>query len=261
MIDLPEPGTSPGPARAGTSRARAAVRAAPKALPLSALAPVHRALDLPAPRPGEVPLPAPEADGFSPYAASDDVLKTARPEQTGALAWVYRKAQLTIGYPQAFIHHDITGSAQARLVFDRTGKLKPELLHVRADSPYLRVYVYRVLESTFTREPVPASLVRWPDTFEVFCYVQFSLGASTSVAVASDHPVVGNKLFFRRHGFKPNEALSWKLGPLSGLFPVPVVGMDMTWFYRKYQDHKHPLKAAADADDLAPFRQDPLFYD
>jgi hypothetical protein len=259
VVDLaPEP--SPGASGAGGAGAPSrAVPNAPKPLPLSALAPVARAPLLPA-RPGEPRASAP--DPFSPYAASEDVLESAPKEATGALAWVYRKAQLTIGYPQAFIRHDITGLAQARLVFGADGRLEPSLLHVRSGSPYLRVYVYRVLENTF-RERVPANLVRWKGTFEVFCTVQFSFSeTSTALTVTSPSPIVGNKLFFARRTFKSRaEKLKWELGPLHGMFPVPVVGMDMTWFYRKVRDARHPLRAQAEADDLAPYRKDPLFYD
>jgi hypothetical protein len=256
-VDLP---AAPSVAAPKTTKAAGPARDEPS--PFARLKPPRRP-DLRPVRPGEVALPTAPVDVWSPYVASEAITGAENPERTGALAWVYRKAQFTIGYPDAFVRHGISGNATARLVFDRTGHLKPELLSVSADSPFLRVYVYRTLESTFTRENVPANLVRWPDTFEVFAYVKFSFAESTTaVSVTSDHPIVGNKLFFARRTFKTSaEKLRWDLGPLHGMFPVPVVGVDMTWFYRKYEDGKHPLRAAAEADDLGVYRKDPLFYD
>jgi hypothetical protein len=262
MVELgaePVPANAP-PVSASSKPTVASAKAS--AVPRFALfAPVHKP-DLRAVRPGEVALGAGTRDELSPFNASEDVLKSAPASETGALAWVYRKAQYSIGYPQPFIKHDITGVASARLVFGSDGKLKHDLLSVRADSPYLRVYVYRVLEATFGAEPVPLSLVKWKDTLEVFCYVSFSFTEPMKVALASPTPIVGNKVYLARSTPKSvAEKLRWNLGPIHGLFPVPVVGVDMLWFARKYDEHKHPLRAAAEADDLAPWRKDPLFYD
>jgi hypothetical protein len=91
--------------------------------------------------------------------------------------------------------------------------------------------------------------------------VRFSF-SETEATVSIGEPIVGNKLFLTRRTFKSSaEKLKWDLGPLHGLFPIPVVGLDMLWFARKVDEHNHPLRAAAEADDLAPFRKDPLFYD
>ncbi|MGZ3650609.1 MAG: hypothetical protein ACXWR1_06005 [Bdellovibrionota bacterium] len=250
MVDLP---VAEAPVVSGPGHFAAH---APVPIPFSALAPVHKNTLIA--RPLGTPAPS-ETDALSPYSGSVDLFKAASKEDTGALTWVYRKAQLTIGYPAAFVKHDITGEAQARLVFDSSGKLKPELLHVTSDSPYLRVYVYRTLESTFGRESVPANLVRWKDTLEVFCFVKFSFSESQT-AVAITGPILGNRLFFNRRSVKSSaEKLQWNLGPLHGLFPVPVVGVDMLWFARKYGEMKHPLRSQVEADDLGPYRKDPLF--
>lgn len=264
MIDLPAPEAEPSAGPPASTSKRAQHDTVSPAKPLlhaepsfSDLAPRHAETFRPV-RPGEITTAAPAPDAFSPYAASDDIFAGAA-ETSGALAWVYNKAERTIGFPLPFIRHDITGNATARLVFDSTGKLKPELLHVQGDSPYLRVYVYRTLENAFARDRVPADLVRWKDTLEVFCFVKFSFTETTEVKVAGTS-IMGNKLFFARHTVKSSvEKLKWNLGPIHGLLPVPVVGVDMTWFYRKYQDAKHPLRAQAEADDLAPWRKDPLF--
>ncbi|HEY8279331.1 MAG TPA: hypothetical protein VIH99_06900 [Bdellovibrionota bacterium] len=223
----------------------------------SALAPAHKP-NFQARRPGD-PMEAKEAGVFSPFAASDDPFSTPK-EKYGALNWVYRKAQLTIGYPGEFVRNNITGSAQARMVFDSTGKFLPELLHVTSDSPYLRVYVYRVLERTFGSEPVPTSLVRWKKELEVLCFVTFTFRESeATVAVLPTPKIVGNKLFFARDTVRSKafEKLKWKVGPLHGVLPVPAVGVDMLWFAEKAK-LKRPEKTPE--DELAPYRADPLFY-
>jgi hypothetical protein len=143
-------------------------------------------------------------------------------------------------------------------LFDSSGKLKPELLHVEGDSPYLRLYVYRTFENAF-REQVPSNLVRWKESLEVFCFVKFSFTEATEVSVATT-PILGNKLFFARHTIKSAaEKLKWNLGPLNGMGPIPLVSVDVLWFARKAEELRHPLRTQTEADDLAPWRRDPLF--
>lgn len=207
-------------------------------------------------RPGEY---APEQDGFSAYSGSEGAFAAKDIAAFGAYNWAHQKIQLGLGYPGEFIRNGIEGRAQARFRFDSDGRLDATSLHVKADSPYLRVYVHRLIEHTFLRQRVPAHMRKWKEHLEVVALVQFSLVESrAAVALGMPTPIVGNRLFFARKsdGKTTADKLRWRVGPLHGLFPVPAVGVDVLWFAERAKElgqQKHPV------DELAPWREDPLF--
>ena len=202
-----------------------------------------------------------EDDAFSPYAASEGAFQAKDIASFGAYNWLHHKIQLSLGYPGAFIRNGIEGRAQARFRLSAAGTLLPESIHVKADSPYLRVYVHRLLEHTFRGLEVPPHMRKWRDDLEVLAFVQFSL-VESKVALSLDipTPIVGNRLFFARKSAEGKNAvdkLRWKVGPVQGLLPVPVVGVDMLWFAEQAKEagrQRHPV------DELAPWREDPLFH-
>lgn len=210
-------------------------------------------------RPGEY---VPDTDDFSAYAPSEGAFQAKDIAAFGAYNWIHQKVQLNLGYPGAFIRNGIEGRAQARFQFSAEGQLLPESIRVLADSPYLRVYVHRLLEQAFRELPVPAHMRRWRDRLEVLAFVQFSLVESrVAVSVGIPTPIVGNRLFFARKSAEGKNALDklrWRVGPVHGLFPVPAVGVDMLWFAEQAKKaggrQEHPV------DELAPWREDPLFH-
>jgi hypothetical protein len=230
---------------------RASAQPAPSALPFSALAPAKTYLSPLAPAQAR-----PSPGHFdSPFAASESWGESGSRAESGALGWIFRKAQNEIGYPAEFKKHDIYGEVAAHLVFSEAGDFLLPELEVRSPSPYLRVYVYRLLEHTFRTEPVPVELRKWKDKLRVDCYVRFTFTES-GAAVTVDLPdsVVGHRIYLSRKFVKSK--LAWDLGPLHGVFPVPAVGIDMLWFARQA---KEAVKPSIPVDDLAPYREDPLF--
>lgn len=263
QVDLLEELTTPTKSGTPFSRSRPLAPArpgglagAPAPLPLSALAPSRDAF-LPLPEPG-ARAPRADAEDLSPFAASPPWQSSA-PEASGALWWVHRKTELALGYPPELVRHGISGRVQATLAFGTDGRWRAERMRVRADSPYLRVYVHRLLERVFSAEPVPANLRRWPGELRVQCLLTFELRESgATVTVNLPSTVVGNRLFFTRSQVKSRleEKLKWELGPLHGMLPVPAVGLDVLWFARQAKELRRPT---VPVDDLAPYRNDPLF--
>lgn len=230
----------------------------PSGFSLSDLAPLHKPHLGNAPRPEEH---RPELDPMSPYAASTAPFAQETAQSFGAYAWAHRQLQLGLGYPEPFRRHGIAGQAEARFTFAEDGGIEMGSIKVRADSPYLRVYVHRLIERTFAGAPVPLKLRRWKNSLELFCFVQFSLVESeTAVSLHMPTDIMGNRLYFARRsadGKNQLDKLKWKAGPLHGFLPVPTVGLDVMWFARQAQDLG---KQKTPVDELAPFREDPLFY-
>ena len=238
------------------NRGKTGIYAAP--LSLLDLSPLHKTHLENAPRPGES---ISESDILSPYAASAEPFAHETKESFGAFAWAHRQLQLGLGYPEPFRRAGISGQADARFSFDVDGVIEPSSIRVKAASPYLRVYVHRLIERTFAGAPVPEKLRKWKNSLELFCFVQFSLVESeTAVSLHMPTEIMGNRLFFARRsadGKNQLDKLKWKAGPLHGFFPIPAVGLDVTWFARQAEDLG---KQKTPVDELAPFREDPLFY-
>ncbi len=179
--------------------------------------------------------------------------KQAAPEKTGAFVWIFQRVQRNLGYPAEFIQNGITGTAQARFRFDRQGRVVG--LGVTSDSPYLKVYSYRLLEQLF-QKPIPENLRKWEKELEVLCSFRFAFAESqVALSLAMPDSIVGNQLHFSRTKIK--SAAEWKMGPLAGLFPVPAVGVDVLWFVRKTEEIVDPK---IEVDELAAYRRDPIFY-
>lgn len=230
----------------------------PSGFSLSDLAPFHKPHLVNAPHQGEF---RPEMDSLSPYAASAEPFAQETAQSFGAYAWAHRQLQQGLGYPEPFRRHGIAGQAEARFAFAEDGGIEMGSIKVKADSPYLRVYVHRLIERTFASGPVPLKLRKWKNSLELFCFVQFSLVESeTAVSLHMPTDIMGNRLYFARRsadGKNQLDKLKWKAGPLHGFLPVPSVGLDVMWFARQAQDLG---KQKTTVDELAPFREDPLFY-
>lgn len=239
-VDLTEP--TPGPAKRKIGKIPGSVLGAGglKKIPFSALAPSWN--------------PAGGASsgiiGASEATESEAIVK---PKASGAMSWVYRKTERVLGYPNEFIKHEIQGSVVARISFDHDGRFDPSRIAVDSDSPYLRVYVYRLLEKTFFDDPIPPNFRNWQDRLNVICQVHFVF-TETTVSFDIEQKIAGNRMFFaKKH---PKSKLDWKLGPLGGMGPF-AVGVDLLWFARKA---KEATSHHVEIDDLAPYKNDPLFY-
>jgi hypothetical protein len=241
FVDLAESPAAVGKAGIGKIRRSVLGAGGLKSIPFSALAPSWS----PLPGGGSVGTTNAESSSIS----SEAIVK---PKSSGAMSWVYRKTEQVLGYPQPFIRHEIQGSVVARISFDQNGKFDPSRIVVDSDSPYLRVYVYRLLEKTYFDDPIPLSLRNWKDRLDVICQVRFTF-TETTVSFDIEQKIAGNRMFFaKKH---PQSKLQWRLGPLGGMGPA--VGLDLLWFARKATE---ATSHHVEIDDLEPYKSDPLFY-
>lgn len=214
-----------------------------KSIPFSALAPSWK------PTMNGPSLGSANSEGSWGAQSSESIVKA---KSSGAVAWVYKKTEQVLGYPMAFTKHEIQGSVNAHISFDARGRFDLSRLDVTSDSPYLRVYVYRLLEKTFFDDPVPAGFRNWKDRLNVDAQIRFTF-VETMVKLELTHKIAGNKIYFAKN--HPKSKMQWNLGPLAGMGPFGV-GMNMLWFAQKA---KEATSNHIPEDDLAEFRNDPLF--
>lgn len=163
------------------------------------------------------------------------------PKASGAMVWIYRKADMAAGYPGAFIRHGIQGSVNAKFRFDAEGRFDRSRLDVTSESPYLRVYVYRLLEKTFFDDPIPPAFRNWKDQLRVEASVRFDF-VETMVKLELADKIAGNRIYLRRTHSRGNEGPFRAMGRFA-------VGVDLAWFAQKQGSRS----------DLLEYENDPLF--
>jgi hypothetical protein len=247
-VDLPEPAAASivetSSAKRGSGKLGGSVMKASgaKSIPLSALAPSWK------PSMNGPSLGSADSEDSWGTQSSESIVK---PKSSAAMAWVYKKTDQVLGYPMAFTKHEIQGSVNAHISFDAQGRFDLSHLDVTSDSPYLKVYVYRLLEKTFFADPVPPSFRNWKDRLNVDAQIRFTF-VESGIKLELVHKIAGNKIYFAKN--HPQSKLQWKLGPLSGMGAA--VGLDVLWFARKA---KEATSNSVPVDDLEEYENDTLF--
>lgn len=177
------------------------------------------------------------------------------PKSSGAMVWVYNKSDRVLGYPGAFIKHGIQGQATAYMRFDREGRFDRSRLEVVSDSPYLKVYVYRLLEKTFVDDVIPENFRNWEKELQVSAQIRFSF-VETGAKIEVLHRIAGKRIYFNRTHAKSR--MQWKAGPLAGMGPF-AIGLDVLWFARKAKEVKDTIDNRIPKNDLFEYENDPLF--
>jgi hypothetical protein len=158
-------------------------------------------------------------------------------QKTVPLETVAESVDSALDYPTAFRERGITGTVTAEVLFDGEGRLIKR--SARSDSRYLRVHILRVLRSTLS-EGLPRTYTRG-EPLRIQFRFDFVLSDKDQVTLL---PRRG--FHFQRIGRPFGQ---WEVGPLTGFWMVPAVGIDLDWFARQFEKEK--------ADPLDIYRMDP----
>ena len=163
---------------------------------------------------------------------------------------IYERIESVFDYPEEFRAKGIEGSVRATLVFDGRGKWSRKDSTIRSSSPYLRVYVVRLLKRLFA-EPIPRPYPHGKN-LKVECLFELNVRGDSGlqgVVEGFSRNLLGNFLSFSRSakGFA-----EWELGPLHGYGIVPSVGIDPMWFVDQVKKIR-----GVDRDPLVSYRDDP----
>lgn len=176
-------------------------------------------------------------------------------EHTVPFARLSEAVENSLHYPREFLEAGVEGDIEVKYVFEEGRRFEPRAAAVKARSPYLRVFVLRLLEQAWA-DPLPVTYFR-RGPLPVRFHFHFELTDKENPVyhpAAYEAPkVAGNSLFFVRKGALIG---SWKWGPISGYGIAPAVGIDPDWFVDRAAEG---LGKKERPDPLREYRRDPLF--
>lgn len=168
----------------------------------------------------------------------------ARIEEMNLMQFFYRKFDAVLFYPEILARHKIGGVVNARIVLNRSGECDWQKTQIRAAEPYLRVYVLHMLKNVCHENF--KSYTRQRESTNIDISVNFSISEqpTTDELVKSQQRIVGNVLLLFRNS--QHSVAEWRLGPFTGLFPIPAVSLDFGWLQEHMSGGEDPFQEFRD---------------
>jgi hypothetical protein len=159
---------------------------------------------------------------------------------------IHHQVEGLLYYPGVLASHKIEGAVNARLVFNKQGHCDWPRTQISSGSPYFRVFILDLLK-TLCQQSYPRE-IHGRQTTVVDLSFLFTLTEHDSLEIKDQQShIVGNVLMFYRNSHQ--SIAQWRLGPFTGMFPLPFVNLDFSWLkehWDTYIEHK---------DALAPFKE------
>ena len=167
---------------------------------------------------------------------------------------LYRQLDQNVGYPEEFKTALIAGVVEGKLVFSSEGKYQPEASSFKSEDRYLRIHVLRAVQRAF-REAIPRTFWTIDHALEIRCRFRFAITENNDEReAAAPKFFAGRMMTFYRHYF--HSKLQYDVGPIHGMYGIPAVGIDPTWFVKK---SKELLSGDAKIEPLQRYEADPEF--
>ena len=177
-------------------------------------------------------------------------------EWTVPLHRIREEVENAFHYPTEFLEEGIEGEVDVRLHLREGRVFRPESAQIKSQSPYLRVFILRILAKCLA-DPLPATYFR-RGPLSIRLLFRFELTSKENpfynpISLQEPPVVAGNSLYFERKGKLIG---SWNLGPFAGYGIVPQIAINPEWLWEKAQE----LLGDKDRPDpLKKYREDPLF--
>lgn len=143
-------------------------------------------------------------------------------------------------YPGVFARHQVSGTINARLVFDKEGHCDFHKTRIFGTEKNLQVFVLDVLKKTCRQTYL--NLLGGRELTIADLSFQFEITEHDDETLkAKKKFVIGNALAFYRNAHQSRA--EWHLGPFKGMFPLPMINLDFIWI----QEHWEQLMGATDA--------------
>lgn len=146
-------------------------------------------------------------------------------------------------YPGVLARHQISGVVNTRIVLDQQGSCNWELTKINANDPHLRIYILHLLKQVCDESYAKYTKERKLTNIDMSFNFSISGQLTTEELIDQNQYIVGNVLAFYRNS--QQSIAEWHLGPLTGVFPIPWVGLDFGWLqenFERYVNDKDPLK-------------------
>ncbi len=154
---------------------------------------------------------------------------------------LYEKVDTQLSYPGVLARNKIMGVVQTRLVFDKNGDCNWRYTKINGSQAYLQLYVLDLLKRVCLQNFKPMLGGREQTVADLA--FRFDINENDDHdRVEAQKIVIGNVLHFYRNSHQ--SIMEWELGPFRGMFPVPMVYLNIPWIQENWDriiNKKDPL--------------------
>lgn len=144
---------------------------------------------------------------------------------------IYGKINGLLFYPGWLAYKGISGVINARVVLNQNGKCLSQYTNVEGASPYLRSYINHLLRKFCLTGIPPHKYLRPTTNVDLSFHFEFEGEGQRLVDIGQT--IIGNVLLFHRS--IPKSPLEWQIGPIKGVFPVPMIYLNIEWIYENWE--------------------------
>lgn len=137
------------------------------------------------------------ADKVGQFGDKTELKNLSRDSSGSIYNFIYNYISSNFKYPKILRENDIEGFVQVRLVFDKTGKFRDDLIHIKSSSSYLKVLTMRTLHQLFTSN-LPFNLNSFPQRYLIIdASFRFLANANNDKSFIRENAYInGNHLSF-----------------------------------------------------------------
>ncbi len=154
---------------------------------------------------------------------------------------LYQQVDNSLYYPSVLARKSITGTVNARLVFNQNGNCDWHLTQIRGTEPYLSLFVLSTLKNVCKMNFKPYLADRKITNADLSFHFEIT-ESNDWERVEKERIIVGNTLLFYRNSHQ--SIAQWELGPFKGMFPIPMIYLNIPWLqenWERLKDNKDPL--------------------
>ncbi|MBX7231185.1 MAG: hypothetical protein K1X29_03770 [Bdellovibrionales bacterium] len=182
------------------------------------------------------------SEGFSVQPWGSDSSDFQKIGQFDFMNEIFYEINNLLDYPSILAQNKIQGSVHSSLIITPKGQCDWKSTRIISGQVYLRVYTLDLLKKLCLKNFPRAS--RFEKNIQVDLSFLFTIWESNDPSIKKDQSrILGNMLMFYRNSHQSRT--QWKLGPFTGMFPIPIVAIDFGWLqenWDQYINHKKPQK-------------------
>lgn len=157
----------------------------------------------------------------------------------GIYDYIYRTIESTLVYPWILADKKMEAVVNIQTRILSSGSLDWQNLKVSGGTVYFQVYVLRILKTVFNKFPAEYSKqLKKPIPLDLSFTFKISENGEKQISQQKQF-IMGQVIAF--HRVSHQSMAQWKLGPLSGLFPLPYVNLDLSKLFSLFSKEQDPL--------------------
>lgn len=151
-------------------------------------------------------------------------------------------------YPAILARRGYAGTINARLAFTDQSQCDWQRTQIKIGQQYLRIYVLTLLKKICSLEVIRSLHADHKKTVDISFQFELNEGLGNQAELRqANQKVIGNVLMFHRAETK--SSIEYHLGPITGVWFVPAVSLDIPWIVEKWDYFVNGV------DPLEPFRE------